>query len=301
MSGLAGEIARNRNWYLFLLPAVLFYVLFAYSPMYFLQIAFRDFRITRAVSGSPWVGLKYFRQLFDTVGFWNAFANTLIISAYKLVFAWPVPIMLALLLNEIGNQRFKRVVQTIIYLPHFISWVIIGGILYNFTAINGGLFNKILLSLGRDPVLFLGTPRLFRPILVLSDIWKEAGWGTIIYLASITRISAELYEAAVVDGAGRLRQMRDITLPGIKDVIVVLLILRLGNILNVGFEQVLVLQNQMVLEVGDILDTFVWRLGLQQGRYSFATAAGLFRSVIAAVMIYAADRMSKRFGEAGLF
>lgn len=294
------KIKKNRNWYVFVLPAVVFYVVFAYSPMYFLQIAFRDYRLTRALQDSPWVQFKYFLQLFTASEFWTAFYNTLSISLKKLVFGWPVPIVLSILLNEILNFKSKQIYQTIIYLPHFISWVIIGGIIYSFTSVPDGLFNKILSLFGEEPIVFLGQVKMFQPILVLSDIWRDAGWGTIIYLAAITRISPDLYEAARIDGAGRLQQILNITLPGIKDIVIVMLILRLGNILNVGFEQVLVLQNNMVMSVGDTLDTFVWRTGLLNGRYSYATAAGLFKGVIASVMIISADIISKKSGEQGL-
>ena len=294
------EIRNKRNYYFFVLPAVVFYLVFSYSPMYFLQIAFRDYRITRSVGASPWVGLKYFHQLFSNSGFRQAFWNTLTISGGKLVFFWPVPIILALMLNEVSNPRIKKIYQTIIYLPHFISWVVISGIIYNLTAMPDGLFNKMIVALGGEPMVILGSAALFQPILIVSEIWKESGWGTIIYLAAITRISVDLYEAARIDGATRLQQIVHITLAGIKDIVVVMLIMRIGNILNVGFEQVLVLQNDMVLRVGDTLDTYVWRVGLQNSRFSYATAAGLFKGVTATVMIFAADRASKSAGEAGL-
>lgn len=268
--------------------------------MYFLQIAFRDFRITRAVGASPWVGLKYFEQLFSSTGFWNAFWNTLIISIEKLVCGFPLPILLALLLNEIRSERVKHIYQTVIYLPHFVSWVVISGILYNLTAMPEGLINKIIVILGGEANVILGDKALFQPILVLSEIWKETGWGTIVYLAALTQISADLYEAAKIDGASRFQQMIHVTLPGIKDIVIVMLIMRVGNVLNVGFEQVMVLQNDMVLSVGDTLDTYVWRVGLQDCRYSYATAAGLFKGIVAAIMIFAADRVSKSVGENGL-
>lgn len=297
---LRREIYRKRSLYLFVLPAVVFYLVFSYSPMYFLQIAFRDYRITRTVEESTWAGLKYFRQLFTSASFWQALNNTLSISVAKLIFFWPLPIIMALMLNEITNQRAKKLYQTIIYLPHFISWVVISGIIYNLTAMPDGLFNRIIVMLGGKPLVIMGEPGLFQPILVISEIWKESGWGTIIYLAALTRISSELYEAARMDGASRFAQIWHISLPGIKDIVIVMLILRVGNILSVGFEQVLVLQNEMVMRVGDTLDTFVWRIGLKESRFSYATAAGLFKAVVATVLIFTSDRISKRFGESGL-
>ncbi len=294
------QIVSKRNIYLFVLPALVFYLLFHYYPMYFLQVAFRDFRITRAVANSPWVGLKYFEQLFGATGFWSALKNTLLISAGKIIFGFPLPIILALMLNEIRNERAKKAYQTIIYLPHFVSWVVISGILYNLTAMPDGLFNKLAVMMGGQPSVILGDKALFQPILIISEIWKETGWGTIVYLAALTQISADLYEAAKIDGANRFQQMLHVTLPGIKDIVIVMLIMRVGNVLNVGFEQVMTLQNDMVLSVGDTLDTYVWRIGLQDCRYSYATAAGLFKGVVAAIMIFAADWFSMSVGENGL-
>lgn len=294
------SIKRNKEWYVFIVPALVFYIVFRYSPLYFLQIAFKDFRLTRPLDMTPWVGLKYFEQLFTASEFWSALRNTITISLLKLVFAFPVPIVLALLLNEVKSVKSKRIYQTIIYLPHFISWVIVGSIIYSFTAVPDGLFNKFLLLFGEKPIVFLGQKNMFQPILVISEIWKESGWGTILYLAAITRISIDLYEAAHIDGASRFQQILYITLPGIKDVIAILLILQVGNLLNVGFEQVLVLQNDMVLSVGDTLDTLVYRTGLLRARYSYATAAGLFKGVVALVMIFTANTITKKIGEEGL-
>ena len=295
------RIRRERNVYLFVLPAVAFFLIFRYFPIWFVQIAFRNYRITRAVSAAPWVGFKYFRQLFSLPGFSRVLANTVIISFYKLLFTWPLPIFAAILLNEMRSEPFKRVTQTVIYLPHFISWVVLGGIIMNFLALEGGLVNKLLAPFLQEPVYWLGEKWLFRPLLVISEMWKEVGWGTIIYLAAITRINPELYEAAIVDGAGRFQRVVHITLPGIADVIVVLLILRVGNLLNVGFEQNMVLVNNFVREVGEIIDVYVWRVGLREGRFSLAAAAGLFKTIIAAVMLNVADRISKRLGHEGIF
>jgi putative aldouronate transport system permease protein len=299
-AGLWQRMKIHRHWYLFVLPALVFYFVFQYWPMYYVQIAFRSYRITRSVWDSPWVGLEHFRSLFSSAGFLNALRNTIILGFYRLVFQWPVPIILALLLNEIRSGSFKRVTQTIIYLPHFVSWVIVGGIMINLLGFEG-VFNWVRALVGRPPILFLASEAHFRPIIVLSDIWKSAGWGTIIYLASITRIPLELYEAAHIDGARRLQQMRYITLPGIADVVVVLLILRLGNILMVNFQQLLVLGNPMVRSVGDVIQTYVYRVGLLDGRFAFAAAAGLFNTVVASLMIFLADRAAKALGQRGLF
>ena len=298
---LGRRIWKARYIYLFVLPGLLYFVVFRYAPLYFLQVAFRDYRITRTIWDSAWVGFEHFHTLVNGIGFLRALRNTFILSAYHLVFGFPVPIILALLLNELRSLRFKRISQTLIYLPHFISWSILGGIMYNFLSVESGLVNAAIGWLGAEPIFFMGDKSVFRGVLVGSGMWKEMGWGTILYLAALTRIDPQLYEAAIVDGASRFRQMVHITLPGIRSTIIVLLIIRLGNLLDVGFEQILVLGNNMVLPVADVLDTYVFRVGLQEGRHSLAAAAGLFQTVVAAVMVYSADRITKLFGERGLF
>ena len=297
---LLREIKKNSAIYAFVIPGFLFVLLFNYYPLYFLQIAFRNYRPTRALGRSPWVGLRYFEQLFTTPGFFRAFRNTLIISGYRLIAGFPIPIILSLLLNEMRSRSFKRITQTIIYLPHFISWVVIASILVNMTSIQGGLFNEIREAFGLEPRMFLADKSLFRDILVLSGIWKEAGWGTIIYLAAISRVNPELYESATIDGANRLQNVRYITMPAISEVIAILLILRIGALINAGFEQILVLQNDYVLEVSDVLSTFVYRTGLLERRYSYAAAAGLFRSVISTILVFSANIIARRMGKTGI-
>lgn len=294
------RMKKNRHWYYFVIPAIVFYLIFRYWPLYFVQIAFRSFRITRSVWESEWIGWYHFERLFTSPGFLSALRNTLIIGVAKLVVGWPVPIILALLLNELRNMTFKRVTQTIIYLPHFISWVILGGILMDLMGLDG-VFNEFRRIMGEEPIMYLAEPAYFRPIVVISDIWKEAGWGTIIYLAAMSRVSPELYESAHMDGANRLQQVFYITIPAILDIVVVLLILRLGRILSVDFQQILVLENPVVREVGDVIQTYVYRVGLQQARFSFAAAAGLFNTAVAAVMLFGSDRLAKKLGQRGLF
>lgn len=295
------QLRRERNIYLFVIPAVVFFFVFRYLPIYFVQIAFREYTITQPISAAPWVGLKYFRQLFALPEFPHVLLNTVLISLYKLAFSWPLPILFAVLLGEMKSDPFRRVTQTIIYLPHFISWVVLGGIIMNFLALDGGLVNKLLAPILSKPQYWMGNRALFRPLLVITEIWKETGWACVIYLAAITRIDPELYEAAIVDGAGRVRRIFSITIPCIADVIVVLLIIRIGNLLNVGFEQNLVLVNSMVRNIGEILDVYVWRVGLQNGLFSLAAAAGLFKAVLAAILLNIADRVSKRMGYEGIF
>jgi putative aldouronate transport system permease protein len=297
---LLREIRKNASVYAFVLPGLAFVLLFNYYPLYFLQIAFRNYRPTRAFNKSEWVGLRYFEQLLTTAGFWRAFRNTLLISGYRLIAGFPVPIILSLLLNEMKHTGFKRITQTIIYLPHFISWVVIASILMNMTSIQGGLLNEIREIFGYEPKIFMADKALFRDILVLSGIWKEAGWGTIIYLAAMSRISPELYESATIDGANRVQNVWYITLPAISEVVVILLVLRMGALISAGFEQILVLQNDYVLEVSDVLSTFVYRTGLLSRRYSYAAAAGLFRSVISTVMVLSANVVARRMGKVGI-
>lgn len=294
------DVWRNRRIYLFVLPGVIYYLLFKYSPLYYLQIAFRDYRVTRPLGKCAWAGFAYFEEVFSSVSFLAALRNTLIINGLKLLFCFPAPIIIALMLNELHSLRFKRTVQTILYLPHFISWVVISSIIMNFTTIYGGLFNNILTMLGMEPIMFLGRKDMFRPILVISDIWKESGYGAIIYLAALTSIDPQLYDAASIDGASRLQRIWHIALAGIKDVVVMMLIMRIGAMMGGNFDQVQTLLNDQVLPVGDILDTFVYRVGISNGRHSFATAAGLFNSAVGAILLISSDRFAKRMGERGL-
>ncbi|MFD2117205.1 ABC transporter permease [Paenibacillus yanchengensis] len=286
--------------FLFIIPAILYYIIFKYKPLYFIQIAFKDFRITRALENSPWVGLEHFLTLFNSVDFQQALVNTLIISFYKLLFGFPAPIILALMLNSLRSAVFKKISQSILYLPHFISWSVLGGIIYSLFSVHDGLVNEIVKWFGNEPIYFMGSKEYFRAILVGSEVWKSMGWGTILYLAALTRIDTTLYEAARVDGASRFRQLWHITLPGISTTIVVLFIINVGHLLDVGFEQILVMSNPMVISVADVLDTYVFRVGLQEGKHSLATAAGLFKTLVAATLVYSADRVAKGVGQGGI-
>ncbi len=289
------RLLNFRYLYLMILIAVLFYLIFHYLPMYGVVVAFKKYDVMDGILGSPWAGLKYFEQVFSDRLFWEAVRNTIVLNVLRLIFGFPAPIIIALMLNEMVNLRFKRISQTIMYLPHFISWVIIGSILMQFLTINYGLVNNIIKHFGGKPIAFMQIKALFRPIIILSAIWKNAGYGSIIYLASLTGINPELYEAATVDGAGRFRQLFHITLPGIRPTIIVMFLLSLSQTLNFGFDQIWVLINSMVLEVGEIIDTYVYRTGILNGRYSYATAAGLFKSLIGLCLILSGDRLAKKF------
>jgi len=264
-------------------------------------MAFQDYNIFKGIFASEWVGLDNFKEIFGMKDFWNVLRNTLIISTYKIVFVFPVPIILALLMNEMKKNFFVKFVQTTLYLPHFISWVVISGIMLAVLSPNFGIAGDFFKVLGMKPVYLMADPRYFRALVVLSDMWKEVGWGTIIYMASLTLIDSAMYEAAIMDGANRWKQIWHITLPSIANVIVLLLILRIGTIMQAGFDQIFVLRNDMVIEVGEIFDTYVYHYGIGQNHYSIATAVGLFKSVVAAFLIIATDRISKIFGAEGLF
>lgn len=294
-------LLRYWDLYLMVLPGLIFLLVFKYGPMYGVIIAFKDYNIIQGVFKSEWVGLQYFRELFLFDEFPRVIRNTLMISLMKLVVGFPAPIVLALLLNELRLPRFKRTVQTFTYLPHFISWVVIGGLAVDLLSPSSGIVNKAIEALGFEPIFFLSNEHLFRWILVFSDIWKEVGWGAIIYLAALLGINDELFQAATVDGAGRLRQIWHISLPSIRSTIIILLLLRIGHLLDAGFEQVLVMYNPTVYDVGDIIDTYVFRVGLGTMQFGLTTAAGLFKSVIGCLLLVLANTLARRMGEDGIF
>lgn len=287
---------KHKYYYLLLLPGIIYFVIFKYIPMGGVMIAFQDFKIAGSMFTSPWVGLKWFRILFESPDFWIALKNTVIISFYKLLFNFPAPILLALMLNEVLNGAFKRIIQTIVYFPHFVSWVVLGGILFSVFSVDTGLLK--FLGLSTSPMM---NPEVFRGFLVGTEMWKEVGWGTVIYLAAIAGVNPDLYEAARMDGANRFQLVRHITLPCIMSTIVVLLILRTGQILNAGFDQVFIMYNPLVYNVSDILDTYVYRVGLTMGRYSFAAAAGLFQSAVGLLLLLFTNWLVRRMGERGLW
>lgn len=303
MDNLLKKTIKHRMIYLMLLPGLIYYVVFAYVPMYGVQIAFKDFNFMSGFWGSPWNDFFNFELLFKDQVFWNAVRNTVVISTLKIVITFPIPIILAILLNELGGKRLKRLLQTIFTIPHFLSWVIISGILFNLLS-NQGVVNSIFSSVGLPIQSFLGDTWWFRIIIYVSEIWKEAGWGSIIFLAAIAGVSSELYEAATVDGANRLRRIWHITLPGIRPTIVLLLILAVGNIMNANFDQIFNLYNPAVYNVSDIIDTYVYRVtfgNMGSTDFGYSAASGLFKSVINFTLLIAADRISKRFNQQGLF
>ncbi|WP_233530940.1 ABC transporter permease [Paenibacillus alkalitolerans] len=297
-------IKLHRFYYYLIIPGMLYFLIFDYIPMFGIIIAFKDlspFEGVSAIFTSEWVGFKHFVRFWNSYYFWNVMRNTLLISGYKLLFGFPASILLALLLNELRHMMFKRVVQTVSYLPHFISTVVVAGLAMMILSTDGGLINAIIVQFGGEPIHFLGSPAYFRSILVISHVWQSIGWGSILYLAAMSGIDPGLYEAAKMDGAGRLRQAWHITLPGITPVIAILLILSIGGLLNAGFEKVLLLYSPAVYEVADIIDTYVYREGLTQLNYSFATAVGLFKNVIAMFLILGANYVAKRMNQTGIW
>jgi putative aldouronate transport system permease protein len=295
------ELWKYRWLYLFMLPGLLYFILFKYVPLWGLIIAFQKYQPYLGVMKSPWVGLENFRRFFGMTEFWMLFRNTIIIGAYNLLFFFPITIILALLLNEVRKEIVKRFVQTLIYVPHFLSWVVIVGICYVLLSTDGGVINQIIAAFGHKPVEFLTSTEWFRPLIVLQVIWKEAGWGTIIFLAALAGVNLHLYEAARMDGANRFQLLWHVTLPSIRSVIVILFILRLGSFLDLGFEQIFLMLNAINREVGEVFDTYVYRVGLQQGQFSYSTAVGLFKSVVGLVLVLIANKVAKWFGEEGIY
>ncbi len=296
------DLYKNRYLYLLILPAIIWYVLFCYGPLYGLQLAFKNYRMVDGIWGSQWIGLEYFRQIFTgTSNFGRIMRNTVIISFYHIIFGFPAPIILALLFNELKFGKFKRVAQTITYLPHFMSWVVLSSIFMTVLSPSTGAVNELIKMLGFKPIYFLGDPRWFRFTLILTGVWKEIGWGCIIYLAALAGIDPSLYEAATVDGASKLKQMVYITLPCLFPTISVMLVMRMGGILNAGFDQVFNMYSPNVYAVSDIIDTSVYRVGLVEVKFGFSTAVGLFKNVFAFVCVLLTNWAVKAMGEEGLF
>lgn len=292
---------KERYLYLLLLPGLLYFIIYRYIPMAGNIIAFQDYSAFQGFLHSEWVGLKHFKTIFEDQEVIRVLWNTLYLSFLQIVFAFPISIILAIMLNEVRSSLYKRVIQSIVYVPHFLSWVVVIGIV-TILLKSDGILNKLLGSVfGMDTVPFLQDPHWFMPLVVLEVIWKESGWGTIIFLAALSGISPSLYEAAAVDGANRWQQIWHITLPALKSTIVILLILRLGSVLDVGFEQIYLMLTPFTMEVGNVLDTFVYLKGIQNSDFSFATAVGLFKSVIGLILIVAANRLAKRFGDGGVY
>ncbi|WP_228745018.1 sugar ABC transporter permease [Paenibacillus sp. S150] len=290
-----------------ILPSIIFLLIFSYIPMWGVMMAFKEYNLFEGFSASPWVGTLHFRMFFESPEFWSIVRNTLCISLLKLAAGFPAPIILALLLNEVKNMMFKRVVQTITYIPHFISWVVVSGLVFSMLAVDNGAVNDVLMktSLIDEPINWLSVPHYFWGILVSVGVWKEIGFGSIVYLAAIAGIDPALYEAASIDGASRFKQIFKITLPSMSAVITIFLLLGVGNILNAGFEDILLLtknlNNGILMPYAQTVDTYVYQMGILNQRYSYATAAGLLKSVLSVLLLYIANTISRRLGKASLW
>lgn len=298
---LGRRILKNWELYLFMTPAVLYFLIFHYGPMYGIQIAFKNFTPVKGITGSPWVGFDHFERFFNSYYFWDLLWNTLSLSFYELAIGFPLPIILALAFNEIRNGAFKKTVQTVTYAPHFISMVVMAGMIITFLSPSSGVIIRVIEALGINAPDFLSDPRWFKTVYVISSVWQNTGWGTIIYLAALAGVDPQLHEAAIMDGASRFKRVLNINLPTIIPTITILLILNMGNVLGVGYEKVLLLQNNLNMESSDVISTFVYRSGLVSAQYSFSTAVGLFNSVINAIMLITVNKIAKRTSDTSLW
>lgn len=300
-TGILRKDLRKNKWkYIMILPVIIYIAVFCYKPMYGVIIAFKNFRPAVGIMDSPWVGLKHFITFFNDYNFWRILKNTFSISALSILFGFPAPILLALLINEIRNTKFKRAVQTISYMPYFISMVIICGLIKTFCQ-SDGIITDLVVALGGERFNLLASKNWFYPIYIISNIWQNIGWDSIIYLAALAGIDQEQYEAARVDGAGRIRQIISVTLPGLMPTITILFILKMGNILNVGFEKILLLYSPTTYEVADVISTYVYRIGILDANFSYSTAIGLFNSVVNIIFLLLTNALSKKMNNSGLF
>lgn len=300
-NSLGARIWKHRLIYLFMVPCVISLLVFCYYPMYGATLAFKDYKYNLGILGSPWVGLKHFKAFVVSMEFWEVLRNTVVISGMKILFCFPAPILLALLLNELRFPRYKRLIQTMSYLPNFVSWVVVVSLMTTVFSPYGGIVNNLRNRLGLESIFFLGERQFFYPFVILSDIWKGAGWGSIIYLSALSGINPELYESAYLDGAGRLQCTWHITLPSIKGTIGIMFIFAIGGLLNAGFDQILLLQQPANTIISEILDTFTLKTGLSQGKFEYASAIGLFKSVFAFLLVVVTNWAAKKFFEVGIW
>lgn len=295
------EAYKSKYLYFMFFPVLAYYIIFCYSPMYGLVIAFKNFSPYKGMWKSPWVGLDHFRDFIDSVYFWRLIRNTITINLYDLLVGFPIPILLALFMNEVANEKFKRSVQTIVYLPHFISTVVICGMLVAFLSPSSGIINNLRQFLGKEPIHYLAEPGWFKTVYIWSGIWQHAGWGSIIYLASLSGIDVQLYEAATVDGATNWQKLIHITIPGIVPTIIIMLILRIGSLFSIGFEKIMLLYNPTTYETADVISTYVYRMGILGGNFSYSTAIGLFNSIINFTLLVTFNKLSRRLTEISLW
>lgn len=292
-----------RDWQLYVLciPVLVYFFVFSYIPMYGVQIAFKDFTVGKTIAQSPWVGLKHFERFLSTYKFWDVLRNTLVVSFYNLLAAFPIPIVMALLLNQMPNEKFKKTVQTVTYIPHFISVVVLCGMITTFLSPSTGIVNTVIKALGGETVFFMASPEMWKHIYVWSGVWQSAGWSSIIYIASLSSISPDLYEAAEIDGASRMQKIRYIDIPGIVPTMVILLILNMGSLMNVGFQKAYLLQNSLNISASEIINTYVYKVGLESSQFSYSSAVGLFNSVVNIILLVTTNTISKKLQGTGLW
>ncbi|WP_166242234.1 ABC transporter permease [Paenibacillus turpanensis] len=297
----ARRLKRDKWLYLLLLPGLLYFLVFKYVPMWGVALAFKDYQPFTGFWHSEWVGFEHFKNFFQNPDFFRILRNTLLLSLYNLVFFFPAPIILALLLNEVRIAIYKKTLQTLIYVPHFISMVIVASITYVMLTTEGGIINELIFQFTGEKINFLSNPEWFRALIIIQTIWKESGFGTIIFLAALAGVDVEQYEAAYVDGANRWRQLWHITLPSIRSTIVILLILRMGDVLENGFEHIYLMTNALNRDVADVFDTYVYMVGITQGAFSYSTAVGLFKSIVGVILVFGSNYLAKKFGENGIY
>lgn len=292
---------RDRYLHLMVLPAIVAVFIFSYIPMYGIQIAFKDYSVSKGVWDSRWVGFANFTSFFDSIYFWRLIRNTVLLSFLSLVFSFPIPIIFALILNEVKNKAFKNTIQTVSYFPHFISVVIVVGMMHTLLSPETGMVNQLIESLGGKPIAFMQSSAWFRPLYIISGIWQGFGWSSIIYLSALTGVSPELYEAAEIDGAGRFRKIWSVSIPAIIPTVVIMLILAIGGLMNVGYEKVMLMYNPGIYEVSDVISTYVYRKSIQGGEFSFGTAVDLFNNVVNFIIIFIANKVSRSISEISLW
>ena len=295
------QIKRHRQIYILVLPALLYFAVFCYGPMYGIQLAFKDYYALEGITGSPWIGFAHFERFFNSFQFKKLLGNTISLSLLQLLFGFPIPVILALCLNYARNSKFKRFVQTVTYAPHFISIVVLVGMINIFFSINGGLVNQFIQMLGFEPVLFTGKEKYFQPLFVGSGIWQNMGWNAIIYLAALSGVSPELHEAAVADGASKIRRVWHIDIPTILPTIIIMLILNFGQLMGIGFEKAFLMQNSLNIGKSEIISTYVYKIGLVDAQYGFATAVGLFNSIVNFILLVVVNKISKKVSETSLW
>lgn len=295
------QIKKNWQLYLMLLPTLIYFIIFHYVPMYGLQIAFKRFIAADGIWGSEWVGFDHFIRFFQSYSFWALIKNTLLLSFYQLVIVFPIPIIFALMINQVTRDKFKRFVQTVTYAPHFISVVVLVGMIFLFLSPESGVINNLIRAFGGEPIQFMGSTKWFRPVFIISEIWQNTGWSAIIYLAALTAVDPQLHEAAIMDGASKLRRVIHIDIPTIMPIIMILLILEIGSFAAVGYQKVLLMQTPLNIDASEVIQTYVYKTGLLSGEFSYSTAIGLFQNIVNFILLLSMNQLAKKLNQQSFF